>query len=400
MRILFVHERLGAWGGAEANALVTAAELRRRGHCVGLAHGASTGRGEAAWQDTFEARFPLPPGASAAALEEAVRTFQPEVVYLHKMADLDVIAALADGRVPVVRMVHDHDLYCMRSYKYDYFTRAVCHRPVSLACLVPCLACVARNPEGRWPLKWVSYRAKQRELRLNRCFARLVVATRYMERELVQNGFAPDRIRLHAPVPRSGDPGVRADFGPRNLLIYAGQIIRGKGVDVLLESLAQVQAPFELLVLGEGNHRPHCEQLAQQLGLGGKVRFAGFVPQDELKRHYAAATAMVMSSLWPEPMGAVGLEAMRYGLPVVAFDAGGIGEWLHDGENGFLVPWSDRRAYAARVDQLLTDKDLARRLGAQALRFVTERFHFDTYIDGLEALFAETAALVPRATAA
>lgn len=400
MRILYVHERFGAWGGAEANALVTAAELKRRGHLLGLAHGAPTGRGEAAWAQTFTECFPLPSARSGPALVAALDAFRPDVVYLHKMADLAVIATLVDGAAPVVRMVHDHDLYCMRSYKYDYFTRAVCHRPASLACLLPCLACIAKNPHGRLPVKWVSYRAKRREIGLNRRFARLIVATRYMERELLQNGFAPERLRILAPVPRTGDPGVRADFGPRNLLIYAGQIIRGKGVDALLESLAQVRSPFELLVLGEGNHRAHCEHLARELGLADRVRFAGFVPQDELKGHYAAATAMVMSSLWPEPMGAVGLEAMRYGLPVIAFDAGGIGEWLHDGENGFLVPWGDRAAYAARVDQLLADKPLARRLGEQALRFVTEHFHFDTYVDGLEELLAETAALGSSLTVA
>src|SRR5437868_311962 len=49
MRLLFVHERFGALGGAEANVLLTATELKRRGHIVGLLHGAPTGREEPAW---------------------------------------------------------------------------------------------------------------------------------------------------------------------------------------------------------------------------------------------------------------------------------------------------------------------------------------------------------------
>lgn len=397
MKILFVHERLGAFGGAEANALVTAAALQGLGHEVCLAHGPGTGKGEADWQAVFEQRHPLPEEGGGAALRRALAATQPDVVYLHKCADLEVIEALADSPVPVVRMVHDHDLYCMRSYKYDFFTRAVCHRPASLACLLPCLACVGRNPGGRFPLRWISYRRKRREIALNHRFERMVVATRYMQHELLQNGFAVERTRVLAPVPRMGDPGVRSAFGDDNLLIYAGQLIRGKGVDVLLESLARVRGRFELLILGDGNHRAFCEQRARELGLGDRVCFAGFLPQAELKRHYARATAMVMSSLWPEPMGAVGLEAMRYGLPVVAFDAGGIGEWLHDGRNGFLIPWMDRDAYAERVDRLLADKALARSLGAEALRLVTERFDFDDYIAALAALLAEAAVLRPAA---
>ena len=54
---------------------------------------------------------------------------------------------------------------------------------------------------------------------------------------------------------------------------------------------------------------------------------------------------------------------MCHGLPVVAFDAGGIREWLFDGENGFLVPWKDTDRFAERIEQLLRDKELARRLG-------------------------------------
>src|SRR5688572_13539279 len=57
MRLLFVHERFGAMGGAEANVLVTATELKRRGHTVGLLHGPATGKEEALWRDTFAQRF-------------------------------------------------------------------------------------------------------------------------------------------------------------------------------------------------------------------------------------------------------------------------------------------------------------------------------------------------------
>src|SRR5262249_18349401 len=162
---------------------------------------------------------------------------------------------------------------------------------------------------------------------------------------------------IHAPVPSSecGVPSAGAaqsSFSPRNLLVYAGQVIRGKGVDVLLESLAQLQAPFQCVILGDGSHRPFCQALCAELGLANRVSFKGYVPPEEMPIYYSEASAAVMSSVWPEPFGAVGLEAMRYGLPVVAFDVGGIGEWLVDGQNGFLVPRMDRAQFAARLAQL------------------------------------------------
>ena len=80
---------------------------------------------------------------------------------------------------------------------------------------------------------------------------------------------------------------------------------------------------------------------------------------------------------------------MRYGLPVVAFDAGGIREWLTDGYNGFLVPWMDRTAFAGRVQQLLVHKELAREMGEHGRQLVTEEHDLDKYIDALEQTLQE-----------
>ncbi len=392
MRLLFVHERIGALGGAEANVLVTASELRRRGHAVALAHGRGTNRGEPEWQEVFAERFAIEQFRDGAALDHALAQFRPDVVFLHKYSDPAVLAALLACDRPVVRMVHDHDLYCMRGYKYNVLTRAVCHRAASAFCVFPCGASIARHHDGGFPLRWVSYADKRREIDLNKNFQRLIVASAYMRAELLRNGFSPEQIEIHAPVPRATDAADTPSFGDRNLIVYAGQIIRGKGVDVLLESLANVTVPFECVILGDGSQRAECERLSERLGLSRKVTFEGFVPQARIADYYRHASLAVMSSLWPEPFGATGLEAMRCGLPVVAFDAGGISEWLLDGVNGFLVPWMDRAKFAARVDQLLLYKPLARRLGASGRALANERFSFSRYLDGLEDLFARTAA--------
>ena len=387
MKLLYVHERFGSLAGAEANAFITATELGRRGHSIGILHGPPTGKGQADWETTFPARFPLGASPNAGTVRAALEAHNPDVVYVHKMADLEVIQALVDSGRPLVRMVHDHDIYCMRSYKYNYFTRRICTRPASFYCVFPCLASVVRNTAGPFPLKWVSLSAKRREIALNRQFRRMVVVTTYMRDELLRNGFDPGRIEIHAPVPRMGDATLRSSFSQRNLILYAGQIIRGKGVDVLLESLAMLQQPFECVILGDGNHKAFCEELSRKLGLSDRVRFAGFIPQDELKAYYRECTVVALSSVWPEPIATIGLEVMRYALPVVAFDAGGIKDWLRDGHNGFLVPWMDRKQYAARIDQLLADKNLARELGRNGQALAAAEYDFPQYIVDLEAMF-------------
>ena len=215
----------------------------------------------------------------------------------------------------------------------------------------------------------------------------MVVVTNYMKDELLRNGFDSKRIEIHAPVPRMGIEGLRSSFSERNLIIYAGQIIRGKGVDVLLEALAKVKTPFECIILGDGNHKAHCEQLSRDLGLEQRVHFKGFIPQEELTAYYKECSVVALSSVWPEPIATIGLEVMRYALPVVGFDAGGIKDWLIDGENGYLVPWMDRDIFAQRIDELLLDKAKAKRLGENGFNFVSERYDFPTYIRDLEGMF-------------
>lgn len=388
MRLLFVHDRFGAMAGAEVNLQLTAAELKNRGHNPGLLHGPSTGKGETAWSDLFSERFAVTNGNNARATRAALETFQPDAIYIHKMSDARVLETLSQSGVPIAHMVHDHDLYCMRSYKYFPLSRTICTRAAGLHCIFGCGATIARNRDGGFPVKWVSYLARKKEIALNRRFERMIVATDYMRQELLRNGFDGRRIEIHAPVPRKDEGAKAASFSERNLIIYSGQIIRGKGVDVLLESLAQVGAPFECLIFGDGNHRGYCEELSRELGLTDRVQFKGYVPPSELENFYEQASLAVVSSVWPEPFGAVGLEAMRHCLPVVAFAAGGINEWLFDGENGFLVPWMDRVRFAARIDQLLGDKPLARQLGERGRQLLRDKFNFDQYISGLEAMFS------------
>jgi glycosyltransferase involved in cell wall biosynthesis len=276
----------------------------------------------------------------------------------------------------------------MRSYKYHPLTRRVCRRPASLWCVFPCGAVLARVRGGPRPFRWVSYLAKREEIRLHRRVHRLMVASEYMRAELLANGFSPDQIEIHPPVPPAAEPSVASSFSDRNLLVFSGQVIRGKGVDMLLRALARVNTPFECVILGDGHHRARCERLCRRLGLAARVSFKGFLPPREVEAHYAEASVALVSSVWPEPFGMVGIEAMRHGLPVVAFDAGGIRDWLCDGETGFLVPWKDVAQYAARVEQLLRDKPLARALGGRGRQFAAERYDRARYVRNLEDLFA------------
>ena len=151
MRLLFVHEGSAVFGGAEGNVRQTAKELGRRGHTLGLLHGTEMPKHfNAECPDFFSRCFAIPKENNRHLVQASLQEFRPDLVYVHKMADLEVLETLLASSVPQVRMVHDHDIYCMRGYKYNYLSRKICTRPASPHCIFPCGASLARN-HGRFP---------------------------------------------------------------------------------------------------------------------------------------------------------------------------------------------------------------------------------------------------------
>ncbi|HTS62065.1 MAG TPA: glycosyltransferase family 4 protein [Candidatus Acidoferrales bacterium] len=373
MNILFVNEKCGYFGGIEQNVADTAAGLRARGHVCSLAFQESTGRQVDEYQSRFDQCVPMRPFAAAVA------RVRPDVIYIHK-ANLRPLGEAPAG-VRQVRMVHDHDLCCPRRHKYYAWNGRICRQPAGWRCYLD-LAFLGRGT-GPVRIAYTSIGDKMSEMRRNHALALLLVGSEAMRHELLQNGFSPAQVSILPPVVRMQERTMSPIPG-ENRILYVGQLIHGKGVDLLLQALPHVTRDFELTIVGSGNARPRLEQLCGKLGIAGKARFVGWVNPQELGSYYAAAKLVAVPSRWPEPFGMIGLEAMHYGRPVAAFDVGGIPDWLEHGVTGLLAPEADVRALAAAIDQLLGDPDLCARLGQQAQERVRTKFAFDDYLDRLE----------------
>ncbi len=184
-------------------------------------------------------------------------------------------------------------------------------------------------------------------------------------------------------------------------LLSVGRLDPIKGLDLLLESLSLMETSAQLIIVG-GNPDgdPELERLrarAADLGVGERVRFPGAVPQLDLRQYYHAADAVVVTSRY-ESFGLVAVEALASGTPVVAAAAGGLTSIVRDGVNGLLVRWRDPRAFAERLDEMLTDGALRARLAANANASV-ERFGWQHIGDDVRALYQDLTANAPRVAA-
>lgn len=181
------------------------------------------------------------------------------------------------------------------------------------------------------------------------------------------------------------------------VVAFVGRLEHGKGLDVLLRASAATPVEHTLLLVGNGTLEPALRTLAEELGLAGRVRFAGRVSQDALPAYLHASAVAVLPSVttrrFKEPWGLVVNEAMCCGLPVVATDAVGAaaGGLVRDGETGLVVPERDPSALAAALGRLCADARLRVSLGEAARRAVAA-YTFAAAADAFEQAVAAAVA--------
>jgi glycosyltransferase involved in cell wall biosynthesis len=309
-------------------------------------------------------------------------------VVLHKWSDARLVESLL-ARHPTLQVAHDHDLYCPRRHKYFPLNHQACGERAGGACLRH--LCLVERRDGLIPIGFTSLPEFRRRMAVARRAGLLVAGSRYSADQLAHNGYPADRIVVIPPVPAAIGRATYLQPGETGRMLFVGQVIRGKGLDLLLEAAARLAGQWQLDVVGEGRQLEECRQQAARLGIADRVHFAGWVPHTELDAWYRRASFTVVPARWPEPFGMIGLESMSRGRPVVAFDSGGIRDWLAHEMSGLLVRPADTDALRHALQEAISTPGLIRRLGYEAARHCRRRFDHGKYLDAMQGALTRTA---------
>ena len=175
---------------------------------------------------------------------------------------------------------------------------------------------------------------------------------------VIHNGIDPD-FYTPAPAMRSPSP----------LFAYVGRLKKYKGVDLVLRAFARVSRPeARLEIAGAGDYRRQLETLSSSLGVSDRVRFAGFISDEEKRNLLRRAWASVFASP-KEGWGLTNIEAAACGTPVIASDSPGLRESLLDGETGALVPHGDLDTLAKAMTRIADAPELVQSMGNAGRRF-------------------------------
>lgn len=366
-------------GGMEIHAGKTAEILAARGHSVLV----------------FSRRLPEAPAGNPAyrlqriltrdfranlrAIRAAIRELRPDAVLLMN-AGFAPLAATQEPLPPILVRTAGNDAY------------AAWHGP-----RLPLRFLAWRLPHSRPGSLGQRLRRIDQERRtgavlaaLGRC-ARVLCNSGYSRDRLRQLGVPEARLRIIAggvdtahfiPAAAAADPAIGV----------AGHLLPIKGIDVALQALAALPPPApRLRIAGTGAEEARLRELADRLGLAGRVEFAGEIPYERMPDFYRGLQIYLQPSreirhpasgwVQAESMGRALCEAQACGVAVVASRSGGIPDVVAEGRTGLLVPPENPAALGEAVAQLLASPARRAELGRAARQLAESRLSWEAVVE-------------------
>lgn len=268
-------------------------------------------------------------------LDPFVRSVGPDVIHVHNVMNPAVLEWAA-VRPNALLTVQDHRVFCPTRGKWTLAAEE-CHDPMARDVCASCFENESYFSEV--------FALTERRLAAVRKMEVVTVLSHYMHRELRRVGVPERCLRIVPPFVYDLDHEA-SPAGPPCVL-FVGRLAATKGALDALEAWSLSGVDLPLVFAGTGPLRKELEGEAR----AGRIEVTGWLDRAGLSSLYQRARALILPSRWQEPFGLAGLEALSFGVPVVAWESGGVGEW-HPGPG--LVKWGDVGALGQALAEAVT----------------------------------------------
>lgn len=306
---------------------------------------------------------------------------RPDLVHQHGLArqfSPSVLERAKARGLPAILTLHDYSLRC---------PSGSLSRPGANVCLeVSCAGhrydravrfkCVhsSRAASGVAAAELLAARALRRYERAVDLF---LVPSDYVAERMLESGIPSDRLRV---MPNSIELGEAPGEADEGYILAFGRLVATKGFDTVVDvALSRPESQF--VIAGEGPERAALERRAAG---ARNIEFTGFVHPDRIARLVRGSRAVVVPSTWAEPFGMVVLESWKQARPVVVARSGALPELVDDGLDGSVFEPADPVAAGRAIDELLSDGELAQRMGRRGREKLEARYSIAPHLDRLE----------------
>lgn len=191
-------------------------------------------------------------------------------------------------------------------------------------------------------------------------FDHIIAVSDFVRNDLIRRGYSPGYV---TSIPTGLSKYPETGKGDGKFILSLGRLVRTKGLDYLIEAMADVDE--ELVICGKGPDEDRLRKKVKELGLEERITFKGWVEEDEKERLMGSCRFFVMPSLF-ESLGLAAIELMAHGRPIVHTTVNGLPNTIKDG--GIAVPPMDPAALAKAMNMLIDDPAYTDELGRNATK--------------------------------
>src|SRR3989344_3192787 len=196
--------------------------------------------------------------------------------------------------------------------------------------------------------------------------------------EVVPNGVSINKYEIRNT---KSETNLKSQNSNIKTIITTSRLVRKNGVDTLIKAMAILyvqhrMSNIKLQILGGGQEEKKLKELAKELKVEEVVQFLGHIEPGKVYEYLMEADIFVRPSR-TEGLGSSFLEAMGAGLPIIGTQAGGIPDFLKDGETGLFCKVDDPKDLAEKMKKMITDEDLAKRIAENGRRLVLEKYDWN-----------------------
>jgi glycosyltransferase involved in cell wall biosynthesis len=323
---------------------------------------------------------PFPDPELVLALKHLVAQEKPDLVHAHNWIYASYLPVKPFSGAPLVVTLHDYGLVCAKK-NFMHLGTNLCSGPTPTKCL-PCAARhygtakATATTLGNLATSFAARRMVDRFIPVSQAVARNAGLTGSDTPYEVIPNFVPDDIGVPGPE----DPRLE-QLPPDGFILFVGDMMRLKGIDVLLSAYAGLEQAPPLTLLGRRTSDTPSE-------FPPNVHILGTWPHSAIMHAWRRSLFGVLPSVGPEACATVIMEAMTCGKAVVASDIGGMPDIVDNDGTGLLVPAGDPLALRQAMQRLLDDRALLDRLGATSLARV-KRLQADAVVTRIEQVYRD-----------
>jgi glycosyltransferase involved in cell wall biosynthesis len=232
-------------------------------------------------------------------------------------------------------------------------------------------------------------------------FNKIIAVSATIKDDLIRSGISESRILV---IPNAVEYNYREEVSVKTrqyqrrylnikendfVIGYVGRLSEEKGIKYLIEAsllLSKSGVPLKVLIIGEGSQRKELEDFVNETGLNHQIIFTGF--QADIEKWLPALDVFVLPSLTEGTPMAL-LEAMSFGIPIIASRVGGVPNIVINGQNGILVEAGHSEEIAHSLNLLFQDISLRQKISLEALNLISTKHNSNSWCMTIQDQYAK-----------